>query len=118
MYIYFVWKKIKNKKNIRKICIFWATKMVHTKNLMAAYPWKIKTRGPVGGGGAPPPSSPCGRPWIATDKTQNICYKYLKLEQMEERLHAIWKQIFSVRNGNDRLMNMFMEHENSLYVKK
>ena len=62
-------------------------------------------------------------PLIATDKTQNICYKYLKLEQMGERLHAIWNllhrtRFFSVRNGNDRLMNMFMEYENSLYVKK
>ena len=62
-------------------------------------------------------------PLIATDKTQNICYKYLKLEQMGERLHAIWNLLHrtrfcSVRNGNERLMNMFIEYENSLYVKK
>ena len=55
-------------------------------------------------------------PLIATDK-------HLKLEQMGERLHAIWNLLHrtrfcSVRNGNERLMNMFIEYENSLYVKK
>ena len=62
-------------------------------------------------------------PLIAKDKTPNICYKYLKLEQMGERLHAIWNllhrtRFFSVRNGNERLKNMFLEYENSLYIKK
>ena len=61
-------------------------------------------------------------PLIAKDKTPNICYKYLKLEQMGERLHAIWNllhrtRFFSVRNGNERLKNMFLEYENSLYIK-
>ena len=62
-------------------------------------------------------------PLIAKDKTPNICYKYLKLEQMGERLHAIWNllhrtRFFSVRNGNERLKQMFLEYENSLYIKK
>ena len=61
-------------------------------------------------------------PLIANDKTDNICYKYLKLEQMGEWLHAIWNllyrtRFFCIRNGNDRLLNMFMEYENSLYIK-
>ena len=62
-------------------------------------------------------------PLIATDKTPNICYKYLKLEQMGDRLHAIWNllhrtRFFSVRNGNERLRNIFIEYENSFYIKK
>ena len=36
-------------------------------------------------------------PLIATDKTPNICYKYLKLEQMGERLHAIWNLLHRTR---------------------
>ena len=61
-------------------------------------------------------------PLIANDKTDNICYKYLKLEQMGERLHAIWNllhrtRFFCIRNGNDKLLDMFMEYENILYIK-
>ena len=36
-------------------------------------------------------------PLIANDKTDNICYKYLKLEQMGERLHAIWNLLHRTR---------------------
>ena len=29
-------------------------------------------------------------PLISNDKTDNICYKMLKIEQLGEKLHAIW----------------------------
>ena len=62
-------------------------------------------------------------PIIANDKTSNICYKYLRIEQLGERLHAICNllmrsRFFSVRNGGQQLLNLYMEYENSLYVKK
>ena len=62
-------------------------------------------------------------PIIANDKSQNICYKMLKIEQLGEKIHAIWNllhrtRFFSIRNGCQRLLNTFMEYENSLYVNK
>ena len=62
-------------------------------------------------------------PIIANDKSQNICYKMLRIEQLGEKIHAIWNllhrtRFFSIRNGCQRLLNTFMEYENSLYVNK
>ena len=48
--------KIEKSKNVRKIRIFWATKMVHTKKLTPAYPWKI--------GMCPPPKKILRSPLI------------------------------------------------------
>ena len=57
-------------------------------------------------------------PIIANDKTSNTCYKYLRIEQLGERLHAICNllmryQFFSVTNG----CHLYMEYENSLFNK-
>ena len=59
----------------------------------------------------------------SNDKSQNICYKMLRIEQLGEKIHAIWNllhrtRFFSIRNGCQRLLNTFMEYENSLYVNK
>ena len=56
---------------------------------------------------------------IKEDKTANICYKFLKVEQAGERLHQIWNllnrtRFFSVRNGKSQLLYAFMEYENLL----
>ena len=60
---------------------------------------------------------------ILADKTANICYKFLKVEQAGERLHQIWNllnrtRFFSVRNGKSQLLYAFMEYENLLYIPK
>ena len=36
-------------------------------------------------------------PLIANDKTDNICYKMLKIEQLGEKLHAIWNLLHRTR---------------------
>ena len=53
------------------------------------------------------------------DKTENMCYKMLKIEQIGEKLHVIWDllyriRFFTIRNGCQRLLNIFMEYENSI----
>ena len=60
---------------------------------------------------------------IRNDKSHNICYKFLKVEQAGERIHQKWNMLtqarfFSVRNGKEKLFLMFEEYENSLYIKK
>ena len=60
---------------------------------------------------------------ILADKTANICYKFLKVEQAGERLHQIWNllyrtRFFSVRNGKSQLLYAFMEYENLLYIPR
>ena len=60
-------------------------------------------------------------PIIKNDKSDNVCYKFLKIEQLGEKIHAIWNllhraRFFSIRNGCQRLLNIFLEYENSLYV--
>ena len=62
-------------------------------------------------------------PIIAKDTTPNICFKYLRIEQLGEKLHAICNllmrtRFFAVRNGCQKLLSMYMEYENSLYIKK
>ena len=58
---------------------------------------------------------------IKNDKTDNICYKFLKVEQAGERVHQRWNllnqtRFFSVRNGKDQLLYAFMAYENLLYI--
>ena len=60
---------------------------------------------------------------IRSDKTENICYKYLKLEQAGERVHNIWNTLkrsrfFAVKDSKLKLFYTFMEYENFLYVDK
>ena len=60
---------------------------------------------------------------IREDKTDNIFFKILKVEQAGERLHQKWNMLtqtrfFAVRNGCEKLLYTFMEYENNLYMKK
>ena len=60
---------------------------------------------------------------IQNDKTENICYKYLKIEQAGKRLHRIWNvlvqsRFFAIKNEQSQLMSTFIEYENLLYLKK
>ena len=61
------------------------------------------------------------RKLIEKDKSENICYKFLKVEQAGERIHHIWKvlektRFYAVRKEKDKLLYTFLEYENSLYI--
>ena len=58
---------------------------------------------------------------IEEDQSENICYKFLKVEQAMERIHHIWKvlektRFYSVRTKREKLLYTFLEYENSLYI--
>ena len=60
---------------------------------------------------------------IRNDKSENICYKYLKLEQAGERVHNIWNTLkrsrfFAIKDSKLKLYYTFLEYENNLYVDK
>ena len=60
---------------------------------------------------------------IRNDKSDNIMYKILKVEQAGEKLHQKWNMLdqtrfFAVRNGCDKLLYTYMEYENNLYMDK
>ena len=60
---------------------------------------------------------------ILADKTKNMCYLFLKVEQAGERLHQIWNSLtrakyFSVKNSKQRLRYTFLDYEIMLYVSK
>ena len=60
---------------------------------------------------------------IRNDKSNNILYKILKVEQAGERLHQKCNMLdqtwfFAVRNGCDKLLYTLIEYENNLYFKK
>ena len=60
---------------------------------------------------------------IRRDTSDNICLKYLKLEQAGERVHNIWNTLtrshfFSVKDSKQKLFYTFLEYENLLYVDK
>ena len=62
-------------------------------------------------------------PLIENDESDNVFYKYLRIEQLGEKIHAIWNllhraRFFTIRNGCQKLLSMFMEYENSLYQNK
>ena len=61
------------------------------------------------------------RKLIEEDQSENICYKFLKVEQAMERIHHIWKvlektRFYSVRTEREKLLYTFLEYENSLYI--
>jgi hypothetical protein len=60
---------------------------------------------------------------IRKDTSDNICYKFLKVEQAGEKIHQVWNllnqtRFFCVRNGKEKLYHCFMEYENLLYIDK
>ena len=60
---------------------------------------------------------------IENDETQNICYKFLKVERAGERFHQIWNTLtrtrfFSVRDKKLKLLYTFKEYKNYLYLNK
>ena len=62
-------------------------------------------------------------PLIENDKSENICFKIIKIEQLGEKIHTIWNllhriRFFAIRNGCQKLLHMFTENDNSLYVRE
>ena len=60
---------------------------------------------------------------IEKDTSDNICHKFLKLEQAGERVHNIWNSLirtrfFAIKDSNKKLLSTFLEYENLLYVDK
>ena len=59
---------------------------------------------------------------IREDKSDNFCYKLLKIEQAGEKLHHIWNiliqsRFFAIRNGCNQLLSAMLQYENNLYLK-
>ena len=60
---------------------------------------------------------------ILNDFSENICYKFMKVEQAGERLHNLWNTLtrsrfFSVNDKKKKMLLTFKEYENMLYLNK
>ena len=60
---------------------------------------------------------------IRNDKSDNVMYKILKVEQAGEKLHQKCNMLdqtrfFAVRNGCEKLLYTYIEYENNLYMDK
>ena len=58
--------------------------------------------------------------FIREDTSDNICHKFLKIEQAGERVHNVWntltrRRFFAIKDKKMKLKSIFMEYENSLY---
>ena len=59
---------------------------------------------------------------IQNDKSDNMCYKFMAVEQAGERFHPIWNTLnrgrfFSVKDPLKKLLYTYMAYENLLYME-